>query len=269
MSGSFSIDDGQIVITNGARTVATTDGTLINLTPDTSDYEDTISVAFPDFTKDYAYNWWWISDYSSLANQYGMDNGCVSSISIPAQEWSDTTVLASAPAGADFAAIMIKINRTTAPANDWGGNSIDVLPKQGEWIPFSGSVLVEAEVGMARAFSIYLDGGNLVLHRQQSVSVPPGGWGLYGNQSGGNPQALANDDARGGEWVYGTAQGIPVHVIQVRSDAGYQDTATFPFPPNYPRTNRRGQANACSLTATTNYSSTYTVDVVARFGRRS
>jgi hypothetical protein len=266
MSDGFSIIDGQIVIEKDGRIVSTTEGTLVNLLPEADGFEDTVSVTFPDFTKDYAYNWQWLNDYNSFASQVAMDNSCSTAISVPAQEWSSETDLADIPAGADFVFGKVRINRTTAPSHSWGGNTIEMVQPSNVWIPFSGSLLMEAEVGMARAFSLYQSGGKLKLHRQQSVSVPPGGWGTYGDL-GFN--AIAPADGNGGEWVYGTSPGIPVVAIETRDSAGTTYPSGIGAQPNYKETHRRGGADACSTTLSTNFSSTYSVEVVARFGRRS
>jgi hypothetical protein len=266
MSDGFSIIDGQIVIEKDGRIVSTTEGTLVNLLPDTYDFEDTISVVFPDFTKDYAYNWQWLNDYNSFAGQVAMDNSCSSAISVPAQEWSSETDVADIPTGADFVFGLVRINRTSAPSHSWGGNTIEMVQPSNVWIPFSGSLLMEAEVGMARAFSLYQSGSKLKLHRQQSVSVPPGGWGTYGDPgfSGFSPA-----DGNGGEWVYGSAQGIPVVAIETRDSAASTLDVTIVNMPSYKETHRRGGSAACSTSLSTNFSSTYSVEVVAKFGRRS
>ena len=266
MSDGFSIIDGQIVIEKDGRIVSTTEGTLVNLLPDTYDFEDTISVVFPDFTKDYAYNWQWLNDYNSFASQVAMDNSCSSAISVPAQEWSSETDVADIPSGVDFVFGLVRINRTVAPSHSWGGNTIDMVQPSNVWIPFSGSLLMEAEVGMARAFSLYQSGGKLKLHRQQSVSVPPGGWGSYGNAGF---SAIFPSDGNGGEWVYGSAPGIPVVAIETRDSAGTIYGSGVGQQPDYKTTHRIGGSDACSTSLSTNFSSTYSVEVVAKFGRRS
>lgn len=266
MSDGFSIIDGQIVIEKDGRIVSTTEGTLVNLLPAAYDFEDTVSVVFPDFTKDYAYNWQWLNDHNSLAEQVAMDNSCSSAISVPAQEWSSETDLADIPDGADIVVGLVRINRTVAPSHSWGGNTIEMVQPSNVWIPFSGSLLMEAEVGMARAFSLYQSGGKLKLHRQQSVSVAPGGWGSYGNAGF---VAIAPSDGNGGEWVYGSAPGIPVVTIETRDSAATIYGDGVGQQPDYKETHRRGGSAACSTSLSTNFSSTYSVEVVAKFGRRS
>ncbi len=268
MSGSFGIESGQIVIRNGSRVVSTTNGTLVNLLPAANDYSSTINVVFPDFTKDYLYNWNWVNDYFANpngANSVAEDNTCTTQVTVVPQEWSDTTVLAAAPSGADIFVAMVRLNRTVNPSHSWGGSAIGVLPPANVWLPFTGSVLVEAEVGMCRAFSLYLSGGNLVLHRQQSVGVPPGGWGTYGNSGF---SFFAPADGTGGENVYGSAQGIPVVQIDQQDSAATIESVNL-LTPQFKTNHRRGGANACSVSLSTNFGSTYSVEITGKFGRRS
>ena len=266
MSDGFSIIDGQMVIEKDGRIVSTTEGTLVNLLPSAYDFEDTISVVFPDFTKDYAYNWQWLNDYNSFADTVAQDNSCTSAVSVPAQEWSSETDIADIPSGVDFVFGLVRINRTAAPSHSWGGNTIEMVQPSNVWIPFSGSLLLEAEVGMVRAFSIYQSGGKLKLHRQQSVCTPPGGWGSYGDPgfSGFSPA-----DGNGGEWLYGSSPGLPVVTIQTRDSAPNIEEVFTVGMPDYKENHRLGGADACSTSLSTNFSSTYQVEVVAKFGRRS
>lgn len=255
---------------DGEREVISNAGKLVNFLPAEHNYVATINVAFPDFTKDYLYNWNWLNDFffSPLGDdKLAQDNACTTHITVVPQEWSQETVLAPAPPGADFFAASVRINRTAAPSHSWGGSPISVLPVVNAWIPFSGSVLVEAEIGMARAFSLYLSGGNLMLHRQQSVGVPPGGWGVYGDPQGWG--SGGDGVTSGGENVYGTSQGIPVVQRDIRnSPPDIYEPPGF-FTPAVKSNHRRGGAAACATSDITNFASTYQVEVIGRFGRRS
>lgn len=259
----FNPAAGTLKFLDGTRTVIANDRKLVNFLP--TQYIATINVVFPDFAKDYLYNWNWVNDYTSLGGLVAEDNGCSTQVTVIPQEWSDTTNLASAPTDADITISMIRINRTAAPSHSWGGSPIDVLPPQGVWIPFNGSVLVEAELGMARAFSLYQSGGNLVLHRQQSVSTAPGGWGAYGNPGF---SWVAPADGNGGENVYGSNPGIPVVQIDLQNSPATIEDVNISTPP-YKQNHRRGGGNACSTSLSTNFSSTYQVEIVGTFGRRS
>ena len=257
MSG-FSVESGKIVITNGSRTVQTTDGTMINLLPSEYDVDTSATVAFPDFTKDYGYNWWFTVQ-SGGGSMWGLDEGCTTVLTIPPQEYQNETILQEVPDGVDFFLARIRLARTVDPTAVWAGSSVTPLPIMGEWMPFSGSVLMEAEIGMARAMSIYISGGNLVLHKQQSVSTAAGGYGTYGSAAEGFGART------GGEWVVGSANGIPVLVLDQR------DTSPTISPNSFPSQQyRRGNGNACGLSSSgIAYASTYTVEIQGAFGRRS
>lgn len=263
----LTIIGGQLKLVDGGRSVLTTDGLLVNLLPPENDYNETIDVAFPDFTKDYCYNWWWTVS-GPVVSKYNYDNGCRTQYTIPKQDWSNVTTLFRAPTGANIFVAMIRINRILAPTHNWAGNPVQVLPETNAWLPFTGSVLVEAEIGMARAFSLYITGGNLVLHQQQSISVPPGGYGYYGDPaSPGPPSSLR----RGGEWVYSSKQGIPVYPIDIQDSSPTQEENGGLSPK---MTHRRGQGGGACATALPaslipKYASTYRVEITGKFGRRA
>lgn len=264
MSG-FSVEGDKITITNGSRTVTTTDGTLVNLLPHTYDVSLVTSAVFPDFAKDYAYNWWFTVQRGTGSN-WGLDEGCRTALTIPPAEFAQETILRSVPPGVDFFLARIRLNRTLAPTHTWGGSVVTPLPIMGQWLPFSGSVLMEAELGMARAMSIYIVPnanpelpGNLVLHRQQSISTPPGGFGLYGAAAEGF------GERSGGEWVVSASGGLPVLALDVRDTATVISTNSFPS-----QQYRRGNVNACLTSgAGVSYASSYTLEIEGSFGRRS
>jgi hypothetical protein len=258
----FEPTPGRISIVNDSRTVTTTDGTLLCFLPSSEDFTDTIDVVFPDFEKSVTYNHWWHSSYGD--GEFLLDEGCITAASPIPQEWEETTILAPAPLGADIIAAMVRINRTVDPST-WGGTAIDVLPKQGEWMPCTGSILVEAELSMSRAFSLYIEDGNLVLHRQQSVSVPPGGFGSYGSSAPTSP-GISNG---GSNTVVGSEQGFPAYTIQQRDIAAYLVNPGFGNTPPKPVATAFGGGTACSVTDTSDYQSTYSVEIIASFGRRS
>lgn len=272
MSSGFELYNGNqdFRILDGTRTVLTTEGMLINLLPPEEDIDLTFSVIFPDFSKDYLYNWQHIFGYTSLGNSVGYDSACQVQLTIPEQSFEDEINLMAAPTSSDIFVGSITMNRTSAPSHTWNGLPINPLQKMGSLTPFiSGSVLAEAAIGMARAFSIYVSGGFLKLHRDQSVSTAPGGWGGYGTTYDWvNPA-----DGGGGENVFGSNPGIPVLLTATNDVAAYQvSPANSPVGtvPSDTRT-RRGGPNACAIPnpASFNYGSTYSVNLKGAFGRRS
>lgn len=270
MSGFELYNSNQdIRVTDGGRTVLTTEGTLINLLPPAYDISLTFNVVFPDFTKDYLYNWRHLFSYTSLGNMVGYDSACVTQLTIPEQAFADEVDLVAAPTSSDIFVGSIVLSRTASPSHTWNGGAIDPLQLMGAKIPFvSGSLMVEAEFGMSRAFSLYVAGGFLKLHRQQSVSTPPGGWGAFGN----NYNWLSPANSGGGENVYGSHPGIPVLAIDARDVASFTESpANNPGRPLYDDRTRRGGPNACTIPnpASYNYGSTYQVTLTGAFGRRS
>lgn len=267
MSG-FELFDGdtKMRITEGSRTVFTTDGTLINLLPPEDDISLSFSIAFPDFTKDFLYNWLHEFSWNSGPQLVGMISGCATQLTIPEQNFAAESNLVAAPADADIFVGKILLNRTTAPSHTWNADTIDPIQPMNSQIPFiSGSLLMEAQIGMVRACSIYVSGGQLKLHRQQSISTPPGGWGIYGTSF----VVFSPASGSGGENVYGSQAGIPVHAIQSLNTG----SKTYPrnSAPPYDEEARYGVGvSQCSVsTSGFNYASAYSATLVGSFGRRS
>ena len=264
MTDGFFVEGGKITINKGARTVATSDGTLVNLLGSPS-INTTFDVAFPDFPKGKAYWWQFVSDYNDFASQYGWISEGRCQFTRTPQEWSQPSIIGVVPAGADLFKSRIRISRTGAPTHTWVSQSIDVLPKENVWMPFNGSCLVEAELGMARAFSIYISGSDLVLHRQQTMGPPSGGFGSAGNASPG----LMVDTA-GQEWsARGGAEGMSVWSDNNSPYYKYSSGTSPSLPLGTYDNHKWSGSDPCSETDPTNYASTYSVDLIGQFGRRS
>lgn len=272
----LSIEDGKIQIVDGSRTVATTDGTLVCMLPTVQTISG-ITANFPDLQKDWGYRWQWDVQSNPIDDRYAKsDYGDSFETAIPQEYFNMQTVMA-APTGADFFSGRFRISRTTNPTRYWNNESgrLDVIPPQNVWIPFMGgaSIQLEAEPGFARMMHIYLSGGNLVLARQQSVSVYPAGWGSYGDAPPSG--SVLSGTWSGGEWVYGSKRGIPLKRIAFAdtsraSGAGSGGTDLPSGATASPLQDRRhGHSAAVSTSGSTNYRSIYTVDIVGRFGRRS
>lgn len=278
---------GDIVITTSGRQVLDTSGNLVMGLPAANDYgsiasPQTVTVTFPDFTKDWLYNGRYKCHYNG-GGQYTLSERGDAFISALPQEWSATTILTAAPTGANFFAAKVRINRTTAPANTWNGQTMGVKPVQNKWITYSGSMLLEAEIYMSRSFSLYLDSGNLVLHQQQSISTGPGyvantvvdntaasmGYGTLPIAPGGGAPPTQQD---AGEWSYGSTVGNAVFA-NATTTTSYNETPTAGTAPALLGRCSRTTGNAfvgslaASVTDTTNYSSIYTVDIAGKFCR--
>lgn len=261
--------DTKMRITNGSRTVFTTDGTLINLLPPAYDISLTFPFSFPDILKDFQYNWRHGFDYTSGGGGLvAFDSACFCLLTALPQEYETESNIAVAPTGADIFVGKLVLSRTAAPSHQWNGVSIQPKQPMGVWIPFvSGSLLLEAEVGLARACSIFVSGGMLKFNVEHSVSTPPGGWGLYG----GAFNWLAPADGGGGENVFGAAAGLPIIQNSVVNVPAQSEAADL-FNRRWDQRTRYGVgANQCPLPVYSayNYSSTYQLTVTGSFGRRS
>jgi hypothetical protein len=269
----FDPDDERLTIINGSRTVATSDGTLVNLL--TTGISLTGQTAtFPDFNKSDAYVWTTSTKNVPFSSPDKWQHGesCVVFITALPQEYSAVTALASVPDGADFFVGQVKLTRSTAPASTWMGRTIAMLPKSGQWLPIPGafSALMEADVGMARALHFYIDDNpasgtyrKLVMQVQQSVGPAIGGYGSFGSVV-----APTGGSANGGAVTAGGAgQGIPIAVRAGAKSYGYEpaggDTTQFAIAYS------ESGGSPCARGDTTSYSDIYTFDLKGRFGRRS
>lgn len=272
MSGlEFFDNNTKMRITYGSRTVLNTDGTLINLLPSSLDINTTFNITFPDIRKGYQYNWRHSFSYNRLAESVGYSSRCNTVLTALRQEYSEETRLLDAPIGSDIFVGKISFTRTVNPSHTWNAETILPLQPTGQIIPFvSGSLLMEAAFGMTRACSIYVSGGELKLHRQQSVGPQPGGWGMYGTSF----NYINPGNGSGGENVHGGEEGIPILNVDANQSADYEQTAQL-FADPYSQRSRRGYtgfgAAVCAIPNVNNYnySSTYQATLTGSFGRRS
>lgn len=269
MSGSFAVEGGKAIITRDGRTVSTTDGTLVCLLP-TALSLPARTLTFPDFSKDEGYVWTGsVRQPGTSTTTYQKAESCAVFVTAVPQEYSNKTVLADAPAGADFFIGQVKVSRTTAPQNTWMGRTLAVLPVQAQWMPIAGalSALMEADIGMARAMHIYIDDDaasatyrKLVMEAEQSVSVAIGGWDTWSVGAAG--QSLFDR----GIVAENVTKGIPVFLRAGSKSYGYTSpTGSFTMPTTY----QKGGSSPCARGDTTVYTSVYSIDIQGRFGRRS
>lgn len=261
----FEIADGRIRIVNGNRVVATTDGTLVCLLPTLREFQSSLSYPHPA-VNDHCYAW----AGQQVANGSNFDRTQTAQVyfSSVAEEVESATTLMAAPDGADVFFGSIRLVRTTEPTHTWCGQSLMPLLPEGEWVPFNGSGLIEAALGIGRLIHLVIEGGALKLIAQQSVGPASGGQdhsygffpGVYspsaGNRSGGDFQSLAT----------------PGLLRWTSTDSPYRKVATETVPQTYLPgfyTLQRGQSGQCDTVDPTNYLSEYAVDVRGYFGRRS
>lgn len=271
---NFDATDGRITIVNGDRTVATTDGTLVCVLPDVLEVSGE-EVIFSDFQKSNMYVWTFGQDWFFQTDQYLKGESCVVFITALPQEWSDKIVVADAPAGADFFIGHIRLNRTSAPASTWLGKTIGVLPIQDEWIPWSGSCLVEAAENMARAIHLYIDDDpgsptyrKLILEAQQSVGPPIGGYtNSYSSGSSLTDYAQVRV-LNGANSTSGPTTGFPIALRAGNKSRGWNGPINDSGTLGYTTYSATGNS-PCARSDTTSYTSVYSVDIRGRFGRRS
>lgn len=251
----------------GDRVTMSTDGTMLALLPESEDFNQTINVNFPDVSKTriYLHQGFGLHSFQGGVSRYPRASRCVAWVGARPQEWSSLTTLAVPPAGVNFIMAMARVSQTKSPSHNWGGWPIERHPPENQWIPFTGSILLETTIGMSRAASVYLDPvtGNLVLHRQQSVASPPGGitanqrsWGDMTSFDGGAIEHWQADPHPG--WAVWAGNGAPNRRNSSVNDAG----------PFYQFPCKKGGSMQCSTNDPTDYSTRWQFELRIKFGRR-
>lgn len=249
MTNELLITDGKITVRQNDRMAFTTDGTLINLLPATSDLNLTdIDVTFPQFATSDCY--YWSGQYVGGVRT----EGCQTAITAIPQEWNNfgsPVVLGAVPSGlVDFLDVLVWPRRINTPST-WMGQAIaqPVTPPSGGWIDGSGSMLIESALGMQRSASVVIQDGNVVLLMQQSVSAAPGGY--------------TNNPAQNQGRTHGAnGAGLPVFNRDQRDPyLGGDPYLQFVY--------RRDGLAPCATNNITNYASNWRFDFRIAFGRRS
>lgn len=281
MSGSFAIESGQMVVRKDDRVVLSTSGTLVNFLPQKTNIVQ--QIVFPNFDLDFLYHWEFQSDYRQIPDRvYGWAAYAQAAVTAIPQEYEVEVPVIAVPVGADIFWGSVTLTRTQAPATPWLGVSITPLVPVGVSIPMTGTMLVEAGFGMARALSFYIQGGFLIARIEQSVSVAPGGYGTYGTG------VKSNEDSAGG-WNWSSTyqpnfpgtgptnparNGLPVYdpatapYVVAGSGTIAANAAGQPTPSAAVFTYSYGQPNGAAIPSA-NYQSVYSVNITGRFGRRS
>lgn len=269
MSKGFRIDNDGLTVWNESRTVFTSAaGRLVNFLNTPQSYS--FSAAYPDALKGRIGMWRWFSSYTSLGEAYGYAVIGGSLVGARSQEWNNTIALGPVPAGANLFVGRVRVTRTVSPSHTWLGETLAAPAIAGKWTPLHGSMILERAWGFARALSIYISGGNLIAFLQQSVSGNCGGYRSWGAAS---PAIAANSAGGGNAWLGGTGtMAQPVYELvgapYVKSTSGTESgTSGYIFVP-YTR-HRWDGADPPAYADPTNYSSSYSVEVVGRFGRHA
>lgn len=295
---SFTNSPNLKIVDGASRVVLDSSVKHCVLAPPANDISLTLSRAWPDVTKGWLYNWRWALTYTGVAgqgggNKYNYFEVGTSYITALAQEWSAQEAVATLPAGGiNWARAMVRLNRTGNPSHTWNGQPLSPLVPINEWIPIDGSLLLEGGLGFVRSMSLYVvpganpatDASTLVLHRQQSVSTGTG----FDDTSGAPHHVMnyqypaspptAQTSLQGGQWSYGGSPGIVViDPLASGNPATNPQVVTSDFDISYPsvlpnemqRTSNNALVGAQAVTVTdpTNYSSTYQIEIAAKFGR--
>lgn len=275
MSG-FEISGGQIVITNGARTVATTGGTLLQFLTASATY--TTNLVFPDATKGELYQWQYAITRAPGDN-FAATRLARSTVGAKPQEWTNNIVLAAAPAGADIFIGRATLVRTVAPSHTWLGQTISPVIPQSVPIQINGgSMIVEGAIGITRSLTIDIDSGDLVAKLEHSVGPAAGNFNSQGTVPPQVPSTSIppNNVTSGSENVaVGGVAGFPVYWTDTAPYYINDGQGFVGFPTgaaaaiNFAAAARYGGASQATYSDPTNYSSTYSLSLTGRFGRRS
>ena len=273
MSG-ISIEGGQIVITNGSRTVATTEGTLLQFLTDEQTF--TANIDFPNANKSQLYQFQWQIQRNPGPSYFAIRIARSVVGALP-QEWANTIVLGAAPAGADLFVGRISMTRTIAPSHTWLTQNISPVIPQGVFMPTNGgTMLVEAAAGIARAMTIDVQGGNLVARLQHSVGPAAGNFRQIGTMPPVAPTSSIppNHITSGAENVAVGGAALPVWWTDSAPyylNEGAENPSVGPTggAALWCRYAAYGWPNAVSYTDPTDYSTRYAITVKGRFGRRS
>lgn len=250
----------------------TTEGLLVSLLPTEYSWTDQV-LDFPEPSKDYIYGWTGTQTYafdpSASPDHYAQNNrGKVFFTALPEESESSVTLMA-APTGADIFFGLVRLTQTVAPTHTWYGKNLSPFPPTDSWIPWNGSGLIEAALGISRAMHLVIEGGSLKLIAEQSIGPATGGSGPrnYGDE----PNIFVTGQSNsGGHFEYGTTPGL---ITWSSSSSPYEKFSSrnvdTDFLPGQFRTHELTGADPCTTTNPTAYHSTYAVDILGHFGRSS
>ncbi len=263
MASSFEVTGGRIVGLKNGVSFFDTEAYPVQFYPTSDKIVLTgLTISFPDFHHANAYG------YAAGDTGGGViQQSCHSFVTLPFQEWgpsdapgiTDTlsdVVIGTVPDGTDLRRIRVKLTRTSAP-DQINGNDVPVEPQEGEWVNADGgSMVLEFLWPLARMIWIRKaaasngDGTtNLLLTRKQSIQKR-----LYTHWR------LNNSPTSTG-WTYGGTNGMYGHIVKSIQQKGPT------IAPGGVITYRRGEGSQCSLTDTSDFSSTYMADIEIIPGR--
>lgn len=262
--------DGDIIIEGeGGRIIGSFGMRPALLLPEESWLNIPVSITFPDLIKRSAYGY---SRGSSepFPGLILYSDGCMTVTTFPAQEWGPNgvgdgtfandlseAVLGSVPAGVNYLDVRLFLTRTKAPSRYCGhsakpsaGFEIPTLLSSNQVLAEGGSALVEAIGPLRRAIWIGRKGTDVVLRRYQSVNEPnavqyPTTWVTGSDTIGWSHHGGSGSDKPNFAWVNQEKLGSNNDGARPRARSG---------------------SDACSLTDTSDFSSTYSGTVIIRPG---
>ena len=273
MSG-FWVEGGQLVVEHGPRTVATTNGTLLQFLTDARTFSQSIS--YPDIDDVELYQWRG-SVQRAPGDNFRAYRFARTVVGARPQEWSNSIVLGAVPAGADLFIGQATLQRTSAPSHTWLGTTITPVIPQNVPIQLTGSMLVEMTAGLCRSLTVAISGGNLVATLQHSVGPAAGNFTSHGVVPMVAPSTSIppNDFNVGIENVAPSGAALPVWWPTTTGSNFIEGSGTTSGvigggqASAFCNSVRRSGSTPVQYTNPTNYSSTYSLTVTGRFGRRS
>lgn len=274
MSNGFSIDDGRLVIDYNGRRVATTGGTLLQFLAAAQTF--TTSISFPDANKVQLYTWQGSIQRAASPTRYNAIRSAQSWVGARPQEWTDTVILGSAPAGADLFIGQAKLVRTNAPSHTWVGQTISPVIPQNVAIQLTGSMLIEMAPGLCRSMTVDIVGGDLVAILEHSVGPAAGNFTTYGAVPVQAPSSSIppNNVNIGIENVAPSGAAFPAYHNAnapnfINESQEYTGALAEFSAVAFADDGRYGKPHAATYSDPTDYTSTYSLVVNGRFGRRS
>lgn len=267
MSG-IEITDGKIIITNGSRTVSTTDGTLLQFLTDEVEYNTTLNFLNP--VKRQVYQWGGI--WQTTPGGYFVTRRASSNVGAAPENTITTFNLAAKPSGADIFIGRVEFTRTKAPSHGWVSQPISPLLPQGVPVQINGgSMIVEAAFGIMRSVTFRVNDTHLIMERQQSVG-PTAVFNSSGLPISAPTSSIPpNNVNRAYENISVGGPSLPVFAKDV-----LQEQNTYPGDfggtleaSNFLNQRRYGFAGQLPYSDPTDYSTIYSVRIRGRYGRRS
>lgn len=256
----------------------------VNLLPQANWIEQSLSVAFPDFTKfvNYSHCRWFSPPAPTPGGEWRPSQSadvCTSVTMIEPEETVTAPItIATVPAGVNYIDVRVRLNRTKVPHIFREQPVPVIIPNEWVHLP-GGSCIVEATEIWRRSFDIVLSGQNINLVRRQSVAPAPladgSGEAIYFNRGytglssdGQNPwgqstyQRWGWTENGGSDWRSGTRRGHPAALIEAKEADPNFGADTPAYGAKHIRRSR-----ACSTdNSAHDFSSIYSGQIVIRPG---